>query len=267
MLRQYVRPRQGTFDVVDDVGVTTPARTTLRRLVLGRPNVVAFATAAAVLNCSFVLESLLPGPARVGATVVSDLSVPGTPWSWVFRAADAGSALCLLVVCIALASRRAADEHDGAQVSHGAWVVGWIATTVYAASTLLAAIIAETCAPAVEPSCPDGPAVASLTDIVHDTISSVGSSSGVLACLAFAVALRRTTWLWALHGTAFVVAALSGLCFVALQAGAQDDLSGWVQRVQIVALSAWFVVLGMTADRRRGPPRVAGTTGHERMRP
>jgi Protein of unknown function (DUF998) len=256
-----------TLGVVDDVGVTAPARTLLRRLVLRPPRVV-FGVTAGVLNCSFVLESLLPGPAHVGATVVSDLSVPDRPWSWVFRVADAGSALFVLLICFALASRRAASDDDGLQASRTAWNVGWVATTVYAASTLLAAVVAETCAPAFDPSCPDGIAVASVTDVVHDTISSVGSSSGVLACLAFAVALRRTRRFCVLHGTAFAAAALSGLLFVALQAGAQDGISGWVQRVQIVALSAWFVVLGMTADQvRQAPPGVPAETRHERMRP
>jgi Protein of unknown function (DUF998) len=252
---------------VDDVGVTAPARTRLRRLVL-QPSGVALGVAAGVLNCSFMLESLLPGPAHVGATVVSDLSVPTRPWSWVFRAADAGSALCLLALCIALASRRPDDEDDGSRLSRTAWTVGLVATTTFAASTLLAAVVAETCAPSFDPSCPPGLAVASLTDAVHDTISSVGSSCGVLASLAFAVALRRTRWFCALHGTAFVVTALSGLLFVALQAGAQDNLSGWVQRGQIVALSAWLGVLGLTADRaRRERPRVAAETRRERMRP
>lgn len=246
--------------------MTAPARTRLRRLVL-RPPKVVLGVAAGVLNCSFVLESLLPGPAHVGATVVSDLSVPDRPWSWVFRVADAGSALFVLLICVALASRRTASD-DGPQASRTAWNVGWVATTVYAASTLLAAVVAETCAPAFDPSCPDGLAVTSLTDVVHDTISSVGSSSGVLACLAFAVALRHRRRLCVLHGTAFAAAALSGLLFVTLQVGGHDNLTGWVQRLQIVALSAWFVVLGVTADHARlAPPGEAAETHHERMRP
>jgi hypothetical protein len=215
---------------------------------------------ACVLNLSFVLEVLLPGPARVGATVVSDLSVPGRPWSWLFRVADAGSGLCLLAVCVLLLRRRV----------HGAprapWVGATVATAVFAVSTLVAAAVTETCAPASDPACPADVVQASTTDLVHDAVSSVGSTLGVLAALVFAVLLRRTPWLAALHAAAFAAAAASGLAFVAWQAQPQDDLSGWAQRMQIVALSSWFVVLGATADRRTSRAAASPAERREKMR-
>jgi hypothetical protein len=217
---------------------------------------------ACVLNLSFVLESLLPGPARVGATVVSDLSVPGHPWSWLFRVADVGSALCLLALCVLLLPHRWTLWGW----SRVAWVVAVLATAAFAASTVVAATVTETCAAATDPACPTSVAQASTADLVHDVVSSIGSTAGVLAALVFAVLLRRTRWLAALHGVAFAAAASSGLIFVAWQADAQDDLSGWVQRAQIAALSLWFVVLGVTADRE--PSRAASATEgwREKMR-
>jgi hypothetical protein len=110
-------------------------------------------------------------------------------------------------------------------------------------------------------------AEASTTDLVHDAVSSVGSTAGVLAALTFAVVLGRTRWLAALHGAAFAAAASSGLLFVAWQAQPQDDLSGWAQRVQIIALSAWFVVLGLTADRLAPRASSSAAGRRERMRP
>jgi hypothetical protein len=223
---------------------------------------VVLGVLAGVLNLSFVLESLLPGPARVGVTVVSDLSVPGRPWSWLFRAADAGSALCLLALCVLLLRRRSSAGPRPARV---AWVAATVATAVFAVSTLVAATVTETCAASSDPSCPSDVAQASTTDLVHDAVSSVGSTAGVLAALVLAVVLRRTRWLAGLHGAAFAAAAASGLLFVAWQAQPHDDLFGWAQRVQIVVLSAWFVVVGVTADgvtRATSSPR----SGHERMR-
>jgi hypothetical protein len=225
--------------------------------------------AAALLNLSFVAESLLPGPLRAGSTVVSDLSVPGQPWSWAFRLADAGSALCLLALCL-LALRRPSPRRQRAPSrSPALWRLGWVATAAFAGSTLVASVVTETCAPATDPSCRDNLAVASSADIVHDAVSSGGTLFGVLAALAFAVVLRRTRWLAALHGTAFAVAASSGLMFVVLQARPDDGVSGWVQRVQILALSAWFVVLGLTASRdgrvSGPPPRGSAESQHEKM--
>jgi hypothetical protein len=222
---------------------------------------LALGVLACVLNVSFVLESLLPGGVRVGATVVSDLSAPGRPWSWLFRTADIGSGACLLLLCVVLLARR---PRVGARSARIAWVAATGATAVFAVSTVVAAAVTETCAPSFDPSCPGSMTDASTTDLVHDAVSSVGSTAGVLAALAFAVVLRRTRWLAVLHGAAFAAAASSGLVFVAWQAGPHDDLSGWAQRVQIVALSAWFVVLGVTAARRA--PRVSSSAADRRER-
>lgn len=201
---------------------------------------------ACVLNLSFLMEALLPGRADVGSTVVSDLSVPGSPWSWGFRLADVLSALCLLTVCgLAVHARRPAWG-----ASARAWLLGWLLTGLFASSTVVAAVVTETCAPATDPRCPTTVGTAAAQDLVHDVVSSVGSACGVLAALVFTVALRRRRWLSALHGGAFALAATSGLVFVVLQAQSPDHLSGWAQRVQIVALSGWFVVLGRTAPSR-----------------
>jgi hypothetical protein len=226
---------------------------------LSPPSGVVLGILACALNLSFLLEQLLPGPARVGATVVSDLSAPGRPWNWLFRAADIGSGTCLLVLCVVLLVHRprADARSDGI-----AWVAATVATSVFAVSTVVAATVTETCAPAFDPACPGRMAEASTANLVHDAVSSVGSTAGVLAALAFAVVLRRTRWLAALHGAAFAAAASSGLLFVAWQVGPHDSLSGWAQRVQILALSAWFVVLGLTADRPA--PRVSSSAGNRR---
>ena len=217
---------------------------------------------ACLLNLSFTLEVLLPGPARVGATVVSDLSVPTRPWSWLFRATDAGSALCLLALCIVLLRRRSALRDR----TSAAWTAATLATALFAVSTVVAAIVTETCAPATDRACPTDVTQAPTADLVHDVVSSIGSTLGVLAALVFTVLLRRTRWLSVLHGIAFAAAASSGLVFVAWQAQPHDDLSGWAQRAQIVALSFWFVVLGVTADRVPARAPSAPDARRERMR-
>lgn len=238
--------------------VSTPAS------VVRRPGTgVALGAAAAVLNLSFVFEWLLPGGTNVGGAVVSDLSIRARPWSWAFRGADALSAVCVIVLtglCL-VALRARPHEPRGRPL----WLAAWTLTAVFAVSTLLAALVTETCARDVAPRCPAGQA-APTADLVHDVISSAGSTAAVLAALAFAVAVRATTRLALAHGLCFVVAAASGLLFVATQARPDDDLSGWVQRVQIIALSAWLVVVGVTADRQWLRAASSGRAARERMR-
>lgn len=241
-----------------------------RRAAWRAPTGLLLGVAAGVLNLSFVVEPLLPGPARPGATVVSDLSVPGRPWSWAFRTADIASALCLLALCVLtllMLTRRHHGVMGNAGLAQRAWTAGWVATAVFAVSTVVAAIVTETCAAGVDASCPDSLADAPAPDLVHDVVSSLGSSCGVVAALLLAVAMRQTRWLSRLHAVAFVVAAVTGLAFIALQAQPDDVVSGWVQRVQIVVLSAWFVVVGLTADHVVGRRGAAGAdVAHEKMR-
>jgi hypothetical protein len=221
--------------------------------------------AAGLLNIGFAAESALPGPARVGVTVVSDLSIPSRPWSWAFRSADALSALCLLGVCLVVRAGRRRPE-DASRLRF-AWPAAWALAAAFGASTLVASVVTETCAPTSDPSCPDQLGDASAVDLVHDLVSSVGTACGIVAALLLAVAVRRTRWLSALHAAAAVLACAAGLLFVVLQAQPQVDVAGWLQRAQIVALSAWFAVAGLTADQvaRSGPASPLGRR-HEKMR-
>ncbi|HET8616970.1 MAG TPA: DUF998 domain-containing protein [Actinomycetales bacterium] len=220
---------------------------------------------AGVLNLGFVAEWALSGPARVGATAVSDLSIPSRPWSWAFRSADAVSALCLLALCLLVRARRRRPAERGR--FRFAWPAAWTLAAAFATSTLLAAVVTETCAPAYDPGCPERLSDASVVDVVHDVVSSAGTACGILAALLLAVAVRRARRLSASHAVAAALASVTGLVFVALQARPQDDLSGWAQRGQILALSAWFVVAGLTADHiaRAGVEEGPGRR-HEKMR-
>lgn len=222
---------------------------------------LALGAAAGLLNIGFAAESALPGPAMVGATVVSDLSIPSRPWSWAFRSADALSALCLLALCLLVTARgRRPAERSRLRL---AWPTAWALTSAFAVSTLVAAVVTETCAPTSDASCPDQLSDASPVDLLHDLVSSAGTVCGILAALLLAVAVRHTRWLSAANLVAAAVACLTGALFVVLQARPEDDLAGWAQRGQIVGLSAWFLVAGLTADRVAGS-RAGSAPGRRR---
>jgi hypothetical membrane protein len=196
-----------------------------------------------VLNVTFLLEPVVGRASPAATTVVSDLSISGHPWSWVFRAGDVGSALALLALA-ALGWRAGSATR---------WRLGIVLLAVFALSTLLAVVFPEQCAAAAT-ACPAhaGPAWG---DVLHDTISTLGTTCGVVSAGVFAWAVHRRRWKLeaALHAAAFVVAGGLGLLFVWAQSTGHDAWVGWPQRAQIVTLSLWFVLVGTTVARTGGP--------------
>ena len=187
---------------------------------------------AGVLNSNFVLESLLPGSA---GRAVSELSVPGQPWSMAFRICDGSSAVLVMVLAAGLlrAGRRAPGQVAGA------WLL-----LVTGATTLVSALVPLTCLATAGPVCASSPpgSAAPLPNLVHDGVSITGTTAAILAAaLLAAVSTGRQRWA---HAVAFVAAGGLGL---ALAVGAQGQVPAWfgvTQRAQILVLSLWFVVVG-----------------------
>lgn len=198
--------------------------------------------AAGVLNVNFLLEWALPHRTPIALTVVSDLAAPERAWHWAFRLGDAGSSVLLLVLCAlawAVAGR-------GAR----AWRVGTLGLALFAATTLFAVLVPEQCTATSVPPCPPNVLDKGLGDLLHDVMSSLGTTCGIFAALAFAVATRgarREAWA---HLAAFLVAGGLGLFFIFAQVGGHDAWLGWPQRAQIVVLSAWYVVVGHSVRTR-----------------
>lgn len=195
--------------------------------------------AAGLLNVNFLLESLV-GHSAPAATVVSDLARSGRPWSWVFRAGDVGSAVLLLALA-ALAWQAGRDRR---------WRVGVVLLGLFALSTLLAVVFPEQCAAAAA-ACRGG-ADHGGGDLLHDTISTLGTTCGVLSAGALAAALRRRADLRSLavvHAAVFVLAGALGLGFIWAQTTGHVAWLGWPQRAQIVTLSAWYAAVGLSVAR------------------
>jgi hypothetical protein len=139
-----------------------------------------------------------------------------------------------------------------------AWIVGrsrpWRVATVllalFAVSTLLAVAFPEHCTVSPGGHCPDA-GTPGWGDLLHDTISTLGTASGIAAAAAYAWATRARARLAALHLAAFVLGGGLGLVFVTAQAAGHTALLGWTQRAQILVLSSWYVVVGVSVARRR----------------
>ncbi|WP_426565959.1 DUF998 domain-containing protein [Angustibacter sp. McL0619] len=197
--------------------------------------------AAGLLNVNFLLELVLTHRSPIMTTMVSDLATSGRELFWAFRAADATSAVLLLVLAV-LAWRCCRTR---------TWRAGTVLLGVFAASTLLAVLFPEHCAMSTDASCPTRLVDQGLDDAVHDLISSVGTSCGVLACLVFAAASRGRRAELVCHLVAGVLAAALGLVFVSTQQAGAVAMLGLTQRAQIVVLSAWYAVVGWSVDGHR----------------
>ncbi len=195
--------------------------------------------AAGVLNVNFLLEWLLPHHTPVASTVVSDLAAPGQPWNWAFRLGDAASAVLLLALC-ALAWR--ADRSP-------VWRVATAMLALFAASTLMAVVFPEQCTVSGAGSCAAAATDHGWGDVLHDTISTLGTTCGVLAAAAYAWATRRARSLSRLHLAAFALAGALGLVFITSQAAGHLTWLGWPQRGQILTLSAWYALVGASVAR------------------
>ncbi|KQX69413.1 hypothetical protein ASD06_16960 [Angustibacter sp. Root456] len=196
--------------------------------------------AAGVLNVNFVLETVLGHPGPIARTVVSDLAVDGHPWSWAYRTADVASAVLLVMLC-ALGWRAGRGR---------LWRLGVAMLAVFALSTLLAVVFPEHCA-ASATECPAA-RDQGWGDVAHDAISTLGTTCGVLGAAVLAMATRRIPRLRpvaALHAAVFVLAGGLGLLFVWAQTTGHLAWLGWPQRGQIVTLSAWYVVVGVSVAR------------------
>jgi hypothetical protein len=200
---------------------------------------------AGLLNVNFLLEWSLRGHTPIATTMVSDLATSGRPWFWAFRLGDAISAALLIVLCL-LAWRAG---------STASWRWATALLLLFALFTLFAVVFPEQCAGSTDASCPTQLTEQAWADALHDLISSVGTSCGVLACLAFAWTTRGKGLEPIVHLVAGVLAGVLGLVFVVVQQLGVDGWLGWTQRAQIVVLSAWYAAVGWSVDGRRAAAR------------
>ncbi len=215
---------------------------------------MALGVSAALVNANFVLEGLL-GPRRwlAAGPYISDLSAVGQPWGWVYRAADVLTGLLVVTMAAVLLSRAADASRDRARAS-GAKVWArtdvWLRTTavcvlLFAVGTIGAAVFSLPCA---ESTC----AASAPTAVAHSVFSIVGSGGAVVGSWALLVHARRRRD--GEGGTAVAAAALTILLAAGLFALGRETGDGTLlatsQRAQVLAISAWIVLVTLTTRSR-----------------
>ncbi|MEU2556790.1 DUF998 domain-containing protein [Streptomyces sp. NPDC013313] len=190
------------------------------------------------LACSsFVLEAFLHTGLSPLRSYVSELSVAGRPYAFLFRAGDVTAGCGLLALAMALA-RRLPTTHRPAN--------GCVALAVTAAASIGDGLWPMPCAPSVDPVCraTDSTDLDQQLGQIH-TLSSLAEFTGaILAMLLLSKVLQRTDHRrqarWSL--TAGVATAALGALEIAMV------LTGvrWVglpERAQVLMVSAWCAAM------------------------
>lgn len=187
----------------------------------------------------------------VALSWTSELAALDQPFGWVLRVLDAGSGLLFTTWSILLLRRRPwRRDRWGA--------AGLVAVLVFGLSTLADAALPLTCASSVDTACLAAERAGDLPwrHYAHSVSSSVAGTALLVATLGLALSVRRAfprAGAGLLAGWVVVAASL-GWQLLCLWPDRPDlavlDLPGVSQRVQLVALLAWWCVLAELLRRR-----------------
>lgn len=211
---------------------------------------VGLATVLAGLVYSAFLATPLLGPGLdPGRSYVSELAALDQPHGLLFRVVDAAVGLVVVVAGVHLArgSRVRAVRGAGG------------ALTAFGVATVLDVAAPMTCAPSAEPACAAADAARSAVAFgVHELTSIVANGAAVVAVVLL-VAARSRGRTARQPATVFEGVLLAGLLLVAVPGLVVvleetvglglGEVIGYVQRVQVLALSAVLVAVGLVILR------------------
>lgn len=209
----------------------------MTRLTLQGWLLVIVGIVAGIAYSGFLLDLVLPNGEVDVSVVVSSLEADG-PHADVLRTLDVVSGVATLVLA----------PYVWWALPAGLWrhLAVW-SLVAFALGGALAGIIPLPCG-ADTPDCPAGTAQET-QQLVHDGLSVLSTVAFFASAAATALAARRRGPRWVvLAGWASVaVGALTGVVFTTGDLGEMDLTLGISQRIQILAVTAWIICLGVYA--------------------
>lgn len=228
-----------------------------------RPLPLAAVTAAVAAVCySSWLFGWVANPEHKALTgYVSELAIPGEPFSLVFRGLDAATGIAITVasvIAIVALRRRGRDEAGAAprRGDSGGWrITGpFVLLIVFGVATLFDAIVPLSCAPTSDLACTAAAKAGELplSHTLHEVTSTAAGAAASVAMAWWWLAQRRRGGRLVAFGTALVVVHLASLGLeLADIAGVGFGVLGATQRVSLLALALWFPVPFLTQELRR----------------
>ncbi|SNT13741.1 Protein of unknown function [Asanoa hainanensis] len=202
---------------------------------------VAFAASSALYS-SWLLGPWLNPRLGLATGLASDLAATDQPWHQLFRAADlAAGSLALLG-----SARMLLRGHD----LTGTERAGWLGAAAFGVATIFdASLTALTCAPSIDPGCPE--LSGDLAEVALDphTLTSVFAAlGGIGSIVSFWLASRPgsadRTWAGGLAAGSVVVNA--GLLVELVREGQYEGV--W-QRIELANLAAWLVYAAVRSQQ------------------
>ncbi len=225
-----------------------PSPLARRRLTLGG---VAGLVGAAAYD-SFLLARPLGSSLDPVNAYVSELGVRTQPASALFRGSDELAGL--LIVVLALVLRDGLPRHWHGEAGRAALAIGGVASVFDGWHPM-------GCAPSIEAACRPHPDVVGLILQLRQahTVSSVIGVVAALASMLLLGSLLREIPRWRRLGELGLLAALVviALGLLELPLSLANHWVGLVERVQVLWISGWFVVLALLALRTASPRRAA----------
>jgi hypothetical protein len=237
-------------------GVTTGPAVAARPVLppaplAGRPSrrgdavVLVSGLLAAAFNCAFLFRAASASRLDPVNSMISELEVPGQPLSWFFRGASLLSGLAAVAFAVGLRPR----------IPAGRWgLAGCVALGLYGLAGAADALIPMDCAPSASVVCfrADMAGPTSWPFQAHTWFDVAGS-----------IAVLVSLWLLGRHlvqhpewrrTSVITRAGFAGLAAVSavltLMSAQYLPGVGVVQRVEVLAVSVWLIVLALSVRRR-----------------
>lgn len=201
---------------------------------------------AAVANCAFVFRAMSPSRLDPLNSMISELEVPGQPYSEFFRWSSLLSGLAAAVLAVGLL-RRVPPGRSGA--------AGCVALALFGLAGAVDAVIPMDCAPSASAVCfREEQAGPHSWPYQAHTWFDVAGTAALLASLWLLGRHLRHVPGWRAAGRV----GAAGFWWLAAASAVLTALSVWylplvglVQRVVVLAISAWLVVLALAQRRGR----------------
>lgn len=214
------------------------------RFHLGSDVLLAIGVLAAVANCAFVFRGLSPSRLDPLNSMISELEVPGQPYSAFFRWSSLLSGLAAAVFALGLLPRLPRGRRG---------IAGGVSLAIFGLAGAVDALIPMDCAPSASAVCfraeEEGPD--SWPYQAHSWFDVAGTAA-LLASLWLLGRHLRSHPAWRLAGRV----GASGFWWLAAASAVLTVLAVWylplvglLQRLVVLAISAWLVVLAL-AQRR-----------------
>ncbi|MFE5793002.1 DUF998 domain-containing protein [Streptomyces sp. NPDC056503] len=224
----------------------------------------------ALAYTAWVLEAVVRTGLDPVRTYVSELAAADQPLGGLFRATDLAAGLLVLAGAVPglLAARAPARPPAGvpgwARPAPGAtarrpWLLaGWAALALFGAATAVDSRLPLSCAATADPDCAarESAGLLPATHTAHAVSSGLAMTGALLAMLTLTLAARRYG-LWpplartgpVLVGLALAATAWTLAAVAAFEAGRGHWALGAGQRLQVLLVAVWLVVLAASLAR------------------